>query len=85
MEGQLISKDPWTNPHPAARSLHADLLGGDGPSVTSKSHEGGNPDGKGDRLVVGMDEDDVRRLSALARERGKTIGEVLVELVRSAS
>lgn len=35
-------------------------------------------------LPAGMDADDVRRLSELAAERHKTIGEVLVELVRNA-
>ncbi len=43
-----------------------------------------SPDAGVTVLPAGMDAEDVMRLSELARERGKTIGEVLVELVRSA-
>ena len=76
-----MSKDPWTDPDPQPGDFDADLAAMDPGDF--EVHEG-NPDGKVTVLPAGMDEDDVRRLSALARERGKTIGEVLVELVRSA-
>lgn len=79
-----MSKDPWTDPDPQPGDFDEFLASIDprDPRYVQVVEPGNGA--KVTRLPAGMDEDDVRRLAALAVERGKTIGEVLVELVRNA-
>lgn len=78
--GWMMSKDPWTDPDPQPGDFDAELEAMDPRDI--EFHEG-NPDAK---VIVlpGMNEEDVKRLAELAVERGKSISEVLVELVREA-
>jgi hypothetical protein len=77
-----MSKDPWTDPDPQPGDFDEFLASLDPRDV--QVVEAGNG-AKVTRLPAGMDADDVNRLAALAAKRGKTIGEVLVELVREAA
>ncbi len=76
-----MSKDPWTDPDPQPGDFDADIEAMDPRDIQRNVF---SPDARVTVLPAGMDEDDVKRLAALAAKRGKTIGEVLVELVRSA-
>ncbi len=79
-EGQGAKRDPWTDPDPQPGDFDAELEAMDPRDI--EFHEG-NPDAK---VIVlpGMNADDVNRLAELAVERGKSLSEVLVELVRNA-
>jgi hypothetical protein len=79
-----MSKDPWTDPDPQPGDFDEFLASIDprDPRYVQVI-EAGN--GAKVTRLPGMDEEDVRRLAALAAKRGKTIGEVLVELVRNAA
>jgi hypothetical protein len=79
-----MSKHPWTDPDPQPGDFDEFLASIDPRDPRYVEVHEGNPDVKLTVLPTGMDEDDVKRLAALAAKRGKTIGEVLVELVRSA-
>jgi hypothetical protein len=76
-----MSKDPWTDPDPQPGDFDAEIEAMDPRDI---QFHPGNPDVKMTRLPAGMDADDAKRLAELAAKRGKTIGEVLAELVRSA-
>jgi hypothetical protein len=79
-----MSKDPWTDPDPQPGDFDEFLASID---PSDPRYVQVNPLSRDARVTVlpaGMDADDVRRLSKLAAERGKSIGEVLAELVRNA-
>ena len=76
-----MAKDPWTDPDPQPGDFDAELEAMDPADI---QHHPGNPDAKLIRLPAGMTDDDARKLAELAVERGKSIDEVLVELVREA-
>ena len=77
-----MAKNPWTDPDPQPGDFDAEIEAMDPRDV--QVVEAGNR-AKVTRLPAGMDAEDVNRLAALAAKRGKTIGEVLVELVREAA
>ena len=76
-----MARDPWTDPDPQPGDFDEFLASLDPSEI--QVVEAGNG-AKVTRLPAGMGADDVNRLAALAAKRGKTIGEVLVELVREA-
>lgn len=78
----MNSKNPWTDPDPQPGDFDAELE-----TITDADLEfvEAGSKAKMTRLPAGMDEEDVKRLAALAVKRGKTIDEVLVELVREAT
>ncbi len=79
-----MTKDPWTDPDPQPGDFDEFLASVDPSDPRYVQVNPLSPDARVTVLPAGMDEDDVNRLAALAEKRGKTIGEVLVELVRSA-
>lgn len=79
-----MTKNPRTDPDPQPGDFDEFLASIDPRDPTHVQVNPLSPDAKVTVLPAGMDADDVRRLSELATERQKTIGEVLVELVRNA-
>lgn len=79
-----MSKDPWTDPDPQPGDFDEFLASIDprDPRYVQVVEAGNGA--KVTHLPAGMDADDARRLAELAVERGKTMGEVLAELVRNA-
>lgn len=75
-----MSKNPWTDPDPQPEDFDAEVEAMDPREIVFQK---GNPDAEVIALP-GMDADDARRLAELAVERGKSIREVLAELVRGA-
>jgi hypothetical protein len=75
-----MSMDPWTDPDPQPGDFDADIEAINPRDI--QIHEG-DPDAKV-TILPGMDEADARRLAELAVERGKSVREVLAELVRGA-
>lgn len=78
-----MSKDPWTDPDPQPGDFDEFLASIDRRDPRYVQVHEGNPDARV-TVLPGMDEEDVRRLAGLAVARGKSIREVLAELVRSA-
>lgn len=76
-----MAKDPWTDPDPQAGDFDAelDLVG----RKQIKVHEG-NP-GARLSILVSVEGDDAKRLEQIAARRGQQPGEVVSELLRSAS
>jgi hypothetical protein len=76
-----MTKDPWTDPDPQPGDFDAEI---DAMDPRDIQFQQGNPDAE---VIVlpGMDADDARRLAELAVERGKSVREVLAELVRDAA
>ncbi|HWW66904.1 MAG TPA: hypothetical protein VNY83_02880 [Solirubrobacterales bacterium] len=76
-----MAKNPWTDPDPQPGDFDAEIDAMDPRDIQVNE---GNPDAE---VIVlpGMDADDARRLAELAVERGKSIREVLAELVRNAA
>jgi hypothetical protein len=75
-----MSKDPWTDPDPQPGDFDAELAAMDPRDI--QVVEAGN--GAKVTVLPGMTDEDARRLVELAVERGKSVREVLAELVRSA-
>jgi hypothetical protein len=75
-----MSKNPWTDPDPQPGDFDAEIEAMDPDDIQIQP---GNPDAK---VIVlpGLNDEDAKHLVKLAVERGKTIGEVLAELVRNA-
>jgi hypothetical protein len=75
-----MSKDPWTDPDPQPGDFDAEIDAMDPREI--QVHPG-NPDAE---VIVlpGLDAEDTKRLVEIAVERGKSVREVLAELVRSA-
>jgi hypothetical protein len=76
-----VTKNPWTDPDPQPGDFDAEI---DAMDPRDIQFHPGNPDVKLTVLPAGMDAEDAKRLVELSVERQKTIGEVLVELVRNA-
>jgi hypothetical protein len=79
-----MSKDPWTDPDPQPGDFDEFLASVDPGDPRYVQVNPLSPDARVTVLPAGMDAEDVRRLAELAAERGRTIGEVLAELVRNA-
>ncbi len=75
-----MSNDPWTDPDPQPGIFDADLATLDPRYV---AHHEGNPDAKL-LITVSVEGEDVRRLERIAEARGKTLGDVVAELLRDA-
>lgn len=75
-----MSKNPWTNPDPQPGDFDADLAAMDPRDI--QVVEAGN--GAKVTALPGMSDEDAKRLVELAVERGKSVREVLAELVRNA-
>jgi hypothetical protein len=73
-----MTKDPWTNPDPQPGDFDAELDRG-----RIEIHEG-NASAKLS-ILVSVEGDDAKRLERIASERGQQPGEVVSELLRSAS
>lgn len=75
-----MSKNPWTDPDPQPGDFDAEVEAMDPRDI--QLHPG-NPDAE---VIVlpGLNDEDTKRLVELAVERGKSVREVLAELVRSA-
>ena len=73
-------RDPWTDPDPQPGDFDAEIDAMDPRDIVFQE---GNPDAE---VIVlpGLNDEDTKRLVELAVERGKSISEVLVELVRNA-
>lgn len=76
-----MPKDPWTDPDPQPGDFDAELDRARPGEI--KMHEG-NPDAKLS-ILVSVEGDDAKRLERIASERGQQPGEVVSELLRSAS
>jgi hypothetical protein len=79
-----MSKDPWTDPDPQPGDFDEFLASIDPRDPRYVEVHEGNPDVRLTVLPAGMDADDARRLAELAARRGRSMGEVLAELVRNA-
>ena len=77
MSGQ---KDPWTDPDPQPGDFDADLAAIDPRYV--EVHEG-NPNAKL-TIVVGVEDEDAKRLQELATARRQRPSEVISSLLRGA-
>jgi hypothetical protein len=75
-----MSKNPWTDPDLQPGDFDAEIDAMDPREI--QVHPG-NPDAKVTALP-GMTVEDSKRLVELAVERGKSVREVLAELVRNA-
>lgn len=75
-----MARDPWTDPDPQPGDFDAEIDAMDPRDI--QVHPG-NPDAE---VIVlpGLDAEDTKRLVEIAVERGKSVREVLAELVRSA-
>jgi hypothetical protein len=76
-----MTKDPWNDPDPQAGDFDAEL---DRASQSQIRIHEGNPDAKLS-ILVSVEGDDAKRLEQIASERGQQPGEVVSELLRSAS
>jgi hypothetical protein len=79
-----MSKNPWTDPDPQPGAFDEFLVSIDRRDPRYVQANPLSSDARVTALPAGMDADDVKRLAALAAKRGKSIGEILVELVRNA-
>ena len=75
-----MTKNPWTDPDPQPGDFDAEIDAMDPRDI--EVHEG-NPDAKV-MVLPGMSDEDARRLVELAVARGRSVREVLAELVRNA-
>ncbi len=75
-----MSKDPWTDPDPQPGDFDAEIDAMDPRDI--QVVEAGN--GAKVTALPGMSNKDAKRLVELAVERGKSVREVLAELVRNA-
>ena len=75
-----MTKNPWTDPDPQPGDFDAEIDAMDPRDI--EVHEG-NPDAKVTALP-GMSDEDAKRLVELAVARGRSVREVLAELVRNA-
>jgi hypothetical protein len=75
-----MSKGPWTDPDPQPGDFDAEIEAMDPREIVFQE---GNPDAE---VIVlpGLGDEETQRLVELAVERGKSVGEVLAELVRGA-
>jgi hypothetical protein len=75
-----MSKNPWTDRDPQPGDFDAEIEAMDPRDI---QFHPGNPDAE---VIVlpGLNNEDTKRLVELAIERGKTVREVLAELVRNA-
>lgn len=75
-----MAKNPWTDPDPQPEDFDAEVEAMDPREIVFQK---GNPDAE---VIVlpGLNDEDAKRLVELAVERGKSVREVLAELVRSA-
>jgi hypothetical protein len=76
-----MTKDPWTNPDPKPGDFDAEL---DRARPEQIEIHGGDPAAKLS-ILVSVEGDDAKRLERIAAERGQQPGEVVSELLRSAS
>jgi hypothetical protein len=76
-----MTKDPWTNPDPKPGDFDAEL---DRARPKQIEIYGGDPAAKLS-ILVSVEGDDAKRLERIAAERGQQPGEVVSELLRSAS
>ncbi len=76
-----MTKDPWTDPDPQPGDFDAEL---DRARPSQIEMHKGNPDAKLS-ILVSVEGDDAKRLEQIASERGQQPGEVVSQLLRSAS
>ncbi|HEV2790422.1 MAG TPA: hypothetical protein VGV69_03900 [Solirubrobacterales bacterium] len=76
-----MTKDPWTDPDPQPGDFDAEL---DRVRLDQIEMHKGNPNAKLS-ILVNVEGDDAKRLERIASERGQQPGEVVSELLRSAS
>lgn len=74
-------KEPWTDSDPQPGDFDAELDRAHPDQI--EMHEG-NPDAKLS-ILVSVEGDDAKRLEQIASERGQQPGEVVSQLLRSAS
>jgi hypothetical protein len=75
-----VPKDPWTDPDPQPGEFDAELEAIDPRYI--EVHEG-NPDAKL-TIVVGVEDEDAKRLQELATARRQRPSEVISSLLRGA-
>lgn len=73
-----MARDPWTDPNPQPGDFDAAL-----DRAEIEVHEG-SVDAKLS-ILISVEGDDAKRLEQIANERGQQPGEVVSELLRSAS
>jgi hypothetical protein len=78
-----MAKDPWTDPDPQPGDFDEFLTSIDSRDPRYVRVHESNPDAKV-TVLPGMSDEDARRLVELAVTRGKSVREVLAELVRNA-
>ena len=76
-----MARDPWSDPNPQPGDFDAEL---ERMAPGQVEIHGGNPDAKLS-ILVSVEGDDAKRLEQIASERGQQPGEVVSELLRSAS
>lgn len=75
-----MTKSPWTDPDPQPEDFDSEVEAMDPREIQINP---GDPDAIV-TVLPGMTDEDAKRLVELAVERGKSVREVLAELVRSA-
>jgi hypothetical protein len=78
-----MAKDPWTDPDPQPGDFDDFLRSIDPRDPRYVQVQEGNPNAKVTALP-GMSDEDAKRLVELAVARGRSVREVLAELVRNA-
>ena len=76
-----MAKTPWTDSDPQPSDLEAELDRARSDQIEIRE---GNPDAKFS-ILVSIEGDDAKRLEQIASKRGQQPGEVVSELLRSAS
>lgn len=76
-----MAKEPWTDPDPQSGDFDAELDQARPDQIEIRE---GNPDVKLS-ILVSVEGDDAKRLEQIANRRGQQSGEVVSELLRSAS
>lgn len=76
-----MAKEPWTDPDPQPGDFDAELAQARPEQIEIHA---GNPDAKLS-ILVSVEGDDAKRLEQIANKRGQQPGEVVSELLRSAS
>jgi len=78
-----MARDPWTDPDPQPGDFDDFLKSIDRRDPRFVQAHEGNPKARV-TVLPGMSDEDARRLAEIAVARGKSVREVLAELVRNA-
>lgn len=79
----VMGKDPWTDsdPQPGDFDPFLESIDPDDPSQVERRD---SRPARGGGLVIAIEGEEAERLKALSREQGRSVSEVVSDLVRSA-